>query len=206
MIFRRRTTLPVVLAVLLSSSLAMGATKAEKHPATEANKAEKHPVTPHKPHQATHPPVIHHSNTHSSPKHASTHRSGKKSSKRPRGQQAIDKARAREIQEALVHEHYLSGEPSGTWDAATQAAMRRYQAAQGWQTKTVPDARALIRLGLGPDHEHLLNPESAMTTEAAAGPETSARAATTAPPSNVPAHRAAPVSTPASVAPAGSPQ
>ena len=26
------------------------------------------------------------------------------------------------------------------------------------------DRRALIKLGLGPDHEHLLNPESAMTT------------------------------------------
>ena len=200
MIFRRRTNLPVVLAALLFSPLAMAATKAEKHP-----------VTPHKPHKATHPPathppVTHHSNSHPGPKHASTHRSGKKSRKRPRGQQAIDNARAREIQEALVHEHYLTGEPSGTWDAATQAAMRRYQAEQGWQTKTVPDARALIRLGLGPDHEHLLNPESAMTTEAAGGPETSARAATAAPASNVPAHRAAPVSTPATMEPAGSPQ
>jgi len=200
MILRRLTRLPVVLAVLLSSWSAMGATKAEKHP-----------VTPHKPHkashpQATHPPVTHHSSSHPSPKHASTHRGGKKSRKRPRGQQAIDNARAREIQEALVHEHYLTGEPSGTWDTATQAAMRRYQAEQGLQTKTVPDARALIRLGLGPDHEHLLNPESAMTTEAAGGPETSARASTTASPSNVPAHRAAPVSTPASMGPAGSPQ
>jgi len=27
-----------------------------------------------------------------------------------------------------------------------------------------PDARALIKLGLGPSHDHLLNPESAMTT------------------------------------------
>src|SRR5215467_11668039 len=129
MILRRLTRLPVVLAVLLSSWSAMGATKAEKHP-----------VTPHKPHkashpQATHPPVTHHSSSHPSPKHASTHRGGKKSRKRPRGQQAIDNARAREIQEALVHEHYLSGEPSGTWDTATQADMRGYQAEQGLQTK-----------------------------------------------------------------------
>ena len=43
--------------------------------------------------------------------------------------------------------------------------MRRYQADHGWQSKTVPDARALISLGLGPSHDHLLNPESAMTTE-----------------------------------------
>ena len=32
-----------------------------------------------------------------------------------------------------------------------------------WQSKTIPDSRALIRLGLGPDSGHLLNPESAMT-------------------------------------------
>jgi hypothetical protein len=63
-----------------------------------------------------------------------------------------------------MREHYLNGQPSGIWDAATQAAMQRYQHDQGWQAKTVPDSRALIRLGLGPDHQHLLNPETAMTT------------------------------------------
>ena len=81
-----------------------------------------------------------------------------------RGQQKVDPQRAREIQEALVREHYLKGEPSGRWDDATQSAMQRYQATNGWQTKTIPDARALIKLGLGPSHDHLLNPESAMTT------------------------------------------
>ena len=81
-----------------------------------------------------------------------------------RGQQKADPQRAREIQEALIREHYLKGVPSGSWDDVTQSAMRRYQAANGWQTKTVPDSRALIKLGLGPSHDHLLNPESAMTT------------------------------------------
>ncbi|MGA9528627.1 MAG: peptidoglycan-binding domain-containing protein [Terriglobales bacterium] len=87
--------------------------------------------------------------------------------KAKRGQQAIDPARAREIQEALIREHYLDGEPSGAWDGATQAAMQHYQEDQGWQSKTTPDSRALIKLGLGPSHEHLLNPESAMTMPAA---------------------------------------
>jgi hypothetical protein len=97
--------------------------------------------------------------------HKISHRHGKAARKpHPRGQQAIDTTRAREIQEALLREHYLTGQPSGVWDETSQDAMRRYQQAQGWQTKTVPDSRALIRLGLGPDHEHLLNPESAMTT------------------------------------------
>lgn len=82
---------------------------------------------------------------------------------RVRGQKAIDGDRVRQIQEALIREHYLKGEPSGKWDDSTQAALRHYQSDQGWQNKTVPDSRALIRLGLGPDTEHLLNPESAMT-------------------------------------------
>ena len=81
-----------------------------------------------------------------------------------RGQQAIDSERARTIQEALIRERYMQGEPSGLWDSTTQAAMQRYQADQGWQSKTTPDSRALIKLGLGPSHEHLLNPESAMTS------------------------------------------
>jgi hypothetical protein len=85
--------------------------------------------------------------------------------KTARGQQKIDSDRAQAIQEALIREHYLSGEAAGTWNQASEDAMRRYQADHGWQSKTVPDARALISLGLGPNHDHLLNPESAMTTE-----------------------------------------
>lgn len=82
-----------------------------------------------------------------------------------RGQQKIDSARAQQIQEALIREHYLTGSPSRVWDDRTQQALQKYQADNGWQAKTTPDARALIKLGLGPDHEHLLNPESAMTSQ-----------------------------------------
>jgi hypothetical protein len=89
----------------------------------------------------------------------------RKSAKSHRGQQKIDPTRCREIQEALIREHYLDGTASGTWDAKSQAAMQRYQADNGWQSKSVPDSRALIKMGLGPDHEHLLNPESAMTSQ-----------------------------------------
>lgn len=78
-----------------------------------------------------------------------------------RGQAAPDSDRTREIQMALIHEHYLSGEPSGSWDSETRAALTRYQADHGWQTKLVPDSRALIKLGLGPSREGLLNPDTA---------------------------------------------
>ena len=91
-------------------------------------------------------------------------RSSKKKSARARGQQKIDGERAQAIQEALIREHYLRGEASGTWNQASEEAMRRYQADHGWQSKTVPDSRALISLGLGPSKDHLLNPDSAMTT------------------------------------------
>jgi peptidoglycan hydrolase-like protein with peptidoglycan-binding domain len=99
---------------------------------------------------------------------------------RVRGQKTIDNGRVRQIQQALIREHFLKAEPSGKWDATTQDAMRRYQAAQGWQIKTVPDSRALIRLGLGPDQEHLLNPESAMTTAPLTDPGTTSTASASA--------------------------
>jgi hypothetical protein len=80
---------------------------------------------------------------------------------RTKGQQAIDPNRAREIQAALVQAHYLDGAPTGTWDARSKAAMEKFQADNGWQTKKIPDARALIKLGLGPDHSDLINPNTA---------------------------------------------
>ncbi|MGA8216782.1 MAG: hypothetical protein WB799_24565 [Candidatus Sulfotelmatobacter sp.] len=100
----------------------------------------------------------------STAKRASSHRSGKRKTS-ARGQQKIEPQRAQEIQDALVREHYLSDEAAGTWNQSSEEAMRRYQADHGWQSKTVPDARALISLGLGPSHDRLLNPDSAMTTE-----------------------------------------
>ena len=110
--------------------------------------------------------------------HTRRGKTSKKTAKnwRSRGQQKIDSQRTREIQDALIREHYLAGEPSGAWDQDTQKALQRYQAANGWQSKMVPDARALIKLGLGPDHEHLLNPESAMTSQPAGSPATQAPA------------------------------
>lgn len=68
---------------------------------------------------------------------------------RPASQRVIDPERATQIQTALIHSGYLSGEATGRWDAETESAMQRYQAANGWQTKLTPDSRAIIKLGLG---------------------------------------------------------
>lgn len=67
-----------------------------------------------------------------------------------KGQRGIDPERATQIQNALIQQHYLAGPASGEWDATTEAAMQKYQADHGWQTKLTPDSRALINLGLGP--------------------------------------------------------
>jgi len=135
--------------------------------------------------------------THSAARKTSHHAIRHKPRKpRVQGQQAIESDRVRQIQQALVREHYLNGEPSGNWDASTEQAMQRYQADQGWQTKTVPDSRALIRLGLGPDNEHLLNPESAMTSQpgnqsvSSAGAQKSAATPAPAPAVAMPANSA----------------
>ena len=78
-------------------------------------------------------------------------------SKKLHGQQVIDSDRVTAIQQALIREHYLTGGPTAKWDSDTQAAMLKFQADQGWQTKLTPDSRALIKLGLGPDHSGAIN-------------------------------------------------
>jgi hypothetical protein len=133
--------------------------------------------------------VKHSKRKHSTAKHSSggRHARGKPAKgKKKHGQQVIDSGRARQIQEALILQHYMAGEPSGQWDAATQDALRRYQASQGWQSKTVPDSRALIKLGLGPSKDGLLNPDSAMTAD----PPESDAMAETKPRTGDPANRA----------------
>jgi peptidoglycan hydrolase-like protein with peptidoglycan-binding domain len=83
---------------------------------------------------------------------ALSHKHGKQArhAAKPLGQRGIAPQRAAEIQNALIRENYLTGTASGQWDAETEAAMQKFQADHGWQTKLTPDSRALIKLGLGP--------------------------------------------------------
>jgi hypothetical protein len=167
-----------------TSSNSTAKTGAKKHTTAAAKSNKASSSSSGKAHTSAHSAASTHSKSSAHPSAhsksstaASTHNSNSKyaSSRKTvkkktaaRGQQKIDPERAQAIQEALIREHYLSGEPAGKWDESSEEAMRRYQADHGWQAKTVPDSRALISLGLGPSHDHLLNPESAMTTEPAA--------------------------------------
>jgi hypothetical protein len=76
-----------------------------------------------------------------------------KAPSKPAPQRAIDDSRATQIQDSLIKSGYLTGEASGHWDAPTEAAMQKFQSDNGWQTKLIPDSRAIIKLGLGPNQD-----------------------------------------------------
>jgi peptidoglycan hydrolase-like protein with peptidoglycan-binding domain len=101
-----------------------------------------------------------------SPKLANKH---SKSSTKSSGQRTIDDTRATQIQTSLIKSGYLSGEASGHWDFQTESAMQKFQEDNGWQTKLIPDSRAIIKLGLGP----VQNSGLSSTSSTIAAPETS---------------------------------
>jgi peptidoglycan hydrolase-like protein with peptidoglycan-binding domain len=58
--------------------------------------------------------------------------------------------RVEEIQDALKQAGYLDEEPSGQWDSRTREAMRHYQLDHHFQVTGLPEAKSLMKLGLGP--------------------------------------------------------
>ncbi|MGH9488051.1 MAG: peptidoglycan-binding domain-containing protein [Terriglobales bacterium] len=59
----------------------------------------------------------------------------------------ISDGRAAQIQKALQQAGYLQT-VSGRWDDSTIAALKKYQSDHHWQIHYIPDARALLALGL----------------------------------------------------------
>lgn len=103
--------------------------------------------------------------------------------------------RVEQIQQALIAAGDLRGTPTGRWDAETRDAMSRYQAENGFGVTGLPDAKSLMKLGLGP---HPL-PESLKASRAEArSPSTDEEA----PPAE---EDAAPVDPPADPQPSPSP-
>jgi len=68
----------------------------------------------------------------------------------------MDPARVEDIQQALIKAGDLQGAPSGRWDAQTREGMARYQTNHGFGVTGLPDAKSLMKLGLGP---HPLPPQ-----------------------------------------------
>lgn len=75
--------------------------------------------------------------------------------------------RIKQIQQALVKAGDLKEEPTGRWDTATRKAMREYQVQNGFTPTGLPEAKPLMKLGLGP---HPLPP--ALVRAAAANAKT----------------------------------
>jgi hypothetical protein len=62
----------------------------------------------------------------------------------------LEPGRVTEIQQALIREGYLQGDPNGRWDDRTRAATLRYQKDHGFPATGLPEAKSLMKLGLGP--------------------------------------------------------
>ena len=107
--------------------------------------------------------------------------------RRRRAQLRPSPERIEEIQQALVKVGYLSEQPNGRWDEQTREAMRRYQTDHGLPVTGLPEAKSLMKLGLGP---HGLPPDLDTTSAAASG------AAATQPPATPETQRNPPASDP----------
>ena len=159
------------------------------------------PTSPQKSQPVSKNPV--HKTSASSSQHSSARRSAKHrppskaalvtAARRRRAAMRPESERIGEIQQALVKSGYLSAEPSGHWDDQTREAMRRYQADNGFPVTGLPEAKSLMKLGLGP---HPLPPELDSSSVAKAG----ATGTATAPP-NAPAEAPTPNSQPSSPPP-----
>ncbi len=109
-----------------------------------------------------------HSSSRQSSHKASARTSQARSTRRPATRQASSKARRaaaerrrraqlrpsperiQEIQQALAQAGYLNAQPSGRWDEQTREAIRRYQSDHGFPVTGLPEAKSLMKLGLGP--------------------------------------------------------
>lgn len=69
---------------------------------------------------------------------------------------SIPPTRAEQIQEALIQAGDLHSAPTGRWDSQTRQAMKEYQTQNGFQATGLPDAKSLMKMGLGP---HPLPPQ-----------------------------------------------
>jgi len=83
-------------------------------------------------------------------------------------QMQMEPARVESIQQALINAGAYHGSPTGRWDSETRDAMARYQTENGFGVTGLPDAKSLMKMGLGP---HPLPPELNK------GPSTAASAA-----------------------------
>jgi len=77
------------------------------------------------------------------------------------GQQNPTPDRLNEIQQALSTRGYLQSSPSGSWDAASVDALKRFQEEQNLPPTGKITSLSLIALGLGPKRNPLTSANAA---------------------------------------------
>lgn len=77
-------------------------------------------------------------------------RSHHRSSRHRAASLRIPASRTSQIQQALIQAGDLHEQPTGKWDSQTREAMKRYQQANGFASTGLPDAKSLMKMGLGP--------------------------------------------------------
>ncbi|MGB7591572.1 MAG: peptidoglycan-binding domain-containing protein, partial [Terriglobia bacterium] len=92
----------------------------------------------------------HRSARHPATRHVSSKAKRAAAARRRRAQLRPEVERIQEIQQALVQAGYLNAQPNGLWDDQTREAMRRYQADHRFPATGLPEAKSLMKLGLGP--------------------------------------------------------
>jgi len=119
---------------------AVGTTKNPKSRTTSKRQIRKTPAV-----------VSQHKSAHHSPKrHVPSKAAQIAAARRRRAQLRPGQERIEEIQQALVKAGYLNAQPNGRWDDGTRDAMRRYQVDHGFAATGLPEAKSLMKLGLGP--------------------------------------------------------
>jgi peptidoglycan hydrolase-like protein with peptidoglycan-binding domain len=90
--------------------------------------------------------------------------------RRVRGQMAPTADRIKEIQGALAKSGHYTGEPTGKWDAASVAALKRFQEANDLKASGKLNALTLQKLGLGSETAGAAPPRKAVAAaEAGSG-------------------------------------
>ena len=154
---------------------------AQKHRVDRNIKSNDQPVKRHYAHHAKPQTTRHHATRHKSTlRHKKQHPHYHRAHHHHWPLVRLQPERVKEIQQALVQAGYLQEAPTGKWDAATRGAMEHYQQDNGFSATGLPEAKPLMKLGLGP---HPLPPSLApLRSENAGLPgETEASASPDAP-------------------------
>lgn len=149
----------VALGALVALSTYAGATTPKKKATRQTNPTSHATSTNHS---------VNHSAKSASTKPARKGRSRTAARRAPARQLTPTPDRYKEIQKALADRGYLKNEPNGTWDSASQEAMRNFQNDQKLDPSGKITAASLIALGLGPKNETQTSASS--NTPSAASP------------------------------------